>query len=117
MGALSILFAGIAVGAALTLCAAVLRDTPRTPAHWVGGLFALSVAGYGLVVPEGRPPVQPFAAVAQTLAWAGTAYFWLFAFTVFTDSRVRPVLFAPILAMTLVGVIGAVALRPASGAV
>lgn len=117
MAALSILFVGIAVGAALTLCAAVLRETPRTPAHWVGAVFSLSVAGYGLVVPEGLPPVQPFAAIAQTLAWAGTAYFWLFAMVVFTDTRVRPVLFAPVAFMTLVGVIGASTPRPASGAV
>lgn len=114
MDALSILFAGIAVGAALTLCAAVLRDTPRTPAHYVGALFALSVAGYGLVVPEGLPPVQPFAAVAQTLAWAGTAYFWLFAYILFADARVRPILFAPIVFMTCIGVVGALMPSPAA---
>lgn len=117
MEALSILFAGIAVGAALTLGAAVLREKPRTPAHWVGGLFSLSVAGYGLVVPEGLPPVQPFAAIAQTLAWAGTAYFWLFAVTVFSDARVRPILFAPVAFMSLVGVMGALTPRPASAGI
>jgi hypothetical protein len=114
MAALSILFAGIAVGAALTLCAALLREKPRTPAHWVGGLFLISIAGYGIIVPQGLPPVQPFAAIAQVLAWAGTAYFWLFAYTVFTDARVRPILFAPVAFMTIFGLIGAATPRPAS---
>lgn len=114
MDALSILFVGIAVGAALTLGAAVLRETPRTPAHWVGALFAVSVAGYALVIPSGLPPIQPFAAIAQTLAWAGTAYFWLFATIVFTDARVRAVLFAPVAFMTGVGVVGALTPWPAA---
>lgn len=117
MIALEILFAGIVVGAVLAFGIAILRDRPYTPAHWTGALFALSVVAYALNIARGLPHIDPIAMVVQFLSWAGAAYFWLFAITLFSDKPFTWTRLWPIALLTGVAIAGVSAPRPLAGAI
>lgn len=108
MDALGVLFAGIAIGAALALGIAILRDAPRSPAHWTGVLFAVAMVAYALNIAQGLPRIEPIASVVQVLSWAGAAYFWLFAVTLFSDTPFTWLRLWPIALLNAVALAGVV---------
>jgi len=117
MIALEILFAGIVIGAVAAFGIAILRDRPHSPAHWTGALFALSVMAYALNIANGLPPAQPIGMIVQTLSWAGAAYFWLFAVTLFSDKPFNWLRLWPVALLTAVALAGISTPRSISGAI
>lgn len=110
---LEVLLRGIAVGSMLCTALALIRGRPLIPARWTGALFALAAAAFTLHSggPETRA-VMPIIFPIWLLALGGTAYFWMFAITLFEDSRFTLERWIPAVVMTLVGVVGWVLPQP-----
>lgn len=108
MSALDLLLRGIAVGAVLATGFGFLRGGGSRAQRWVGAVFCLSVAAYAInSCWQASALVGPLAGPVWVLSAAGTAYFWLFALTLFED---RPFVWertAPIFVMTAVAAIAA----------
>lgn len=110
---LEVLLRGIAVGAMLCTALALIRGRPLIPARWTGALFALAAAAFTLHSggPETRV-VMPIIVPIWLLSLGGTAYFWMFAITLFEDSRFSLERWIPAAVMTLVGIAGVLVPEP-----
>lgn len=112
MDTLQILLRGMAVGAVLATGFGLLRSRQGGPARWTGAIFCLSVAAFALN--SGGAETRALHLVAG-LIWlasiAGTAWFWLFALTLFEDRPVTWGRMTPIFIMMIVGLVGGI-LRP-----
>lgn len=108
MEILEVLLRGVATGAVLTMAVAFLRSANAGAARWTGALFCLSVAAFA--VHSGNAETRALGLLhgpVWMLSAGGTAYFWLFAVTLFEDRRLNWRLFVPALVMTGVGAVGA----------
>lgn len=104
---LETLFRGIAVGGLLAVGIGMMRDRPRTASGFTGALFCLATCGFVLHTGTGIPDqLGPLRYLAWLLSAGGTAYFWLFGVSLFSDARLRPWHAAPILVMTMIIVAG-----------
>ncbi|HRD26748.1 MAG TPA: AraC family transcriptional regulator [Caulobacter sp.] len=115
MDTLQLLLRGLAVGAVLTTGIGLLRSTHAGPARWVGAVFCLSVAAFG--VHSGGAETRALHLLGGPiwlLSVTATAWFWLFAVTLFEDRGVTLERLAPVGIMTAVATVGAVLPRPAS---
>lgn len=110
---LEVLLRGIGVGAMLCTALGLMRGGPPIPARWTGALFALASAAFTLHSggPETRV-VMPIIVPIWVLSLGGTAYFWMFAMSLFEDSKFTLDRWIPPLVMTVVGVAGAVTPEP-----
>jgi AraC-like DNA-binding protein len=118
MPVIEILLRGIAVGAVLATGLGLLRSGRVGAARWAGAVFCLSVAAFSL---------NSGGAATQALVWlnmpiwllssAGTAWFWLFAVTLFEDRAATWERLAPIVLMMAVATVGAILPRPAASGV
>lgn len=118
METLEVLIRGLAVGAVLATGVGLLRSGPVGPARWVGAVFCLSVAAFG--VHSGGAETQaiaPLEGPVWLLSIAGTAWFWLFAVTLFEDRPVTWERLTPIAVMMIVGAIGGILPPPVSNGV
>lgn len=118
MDILEVLLRGLAAGAVLTTAVAFLRSVQAGSARWTGALFCVSVAAFA--VNSGNAETRALGILhgpVWVLSAGGTAYFWLFAVTLFEDRPLRWELFLPALGMTLVATVGAVLNGPTSNGV
>jgi AraC-like DNA-binding protein len=112
METLEVLLRGLAVGAVLAVGVALLRSGPVGPARWVGAIFCLSVAAFA--VHSGGAETRALSLIegpVWLLSIAGTAWFWLFAATLFEDRPVSWERLTPVGVMMAVGLVGGI-LRP-----
>lgn len=118
MDTLQTLLRGLSVGAVLATGTGLLRSGHAGPARWVGAIFCLSVAAFS--VQSGEAETQALHLLKWPiwlLSVAGTAWFWLFAATLFEDRPITWDRLTPIAIMMLVGLVGAILPPPASGGV
>lgn len=112
METLEVLLRGLAVGAVLAVGVGLLRSGPVGPARWVGAIFCLSVAAFA--VHSGGAETRALNLIEGPiwlLSIAGTAWFWLFAVTLFEDRPVTWERMTPVGVMMAVGLVGGL-LRP-----
>ncbi len=115
MESLELLLRGMAVGAVLATGVGLLRSGQGGPARWTGAIFCLSVAAFGLN--SGGADTRALHLIAGPiwlLSIAGTAWFWLFAVTLFEDRAVTWSRMTPVAIMMLVGLVGGVLRSPAA---
>ena len=118
MEALELLLRGMAVGAVLASALGVLRSGRGGDARWVGAVFCLSVAAFGLNSGGGETRALIWLnGPIWLLSIAGTAWFWLFAVTLFEDRPVTWERLTPIGLLMVVGAVGAILPPPASNGV
>ena len=118
METLEVLLRGLAVGAVLATGVGLLRSGPVGPARWVGAVFCLSVAAFA--VHSGGAETRALNLIEGPiwlLSIGGTAWFWLFAVTLFEDRPVTWERMAPIGVMMAVGLVGGILPPPASSGV
>jgi len=118
MDALELLLRGMAVGAVLATGFGLLRSGQGGPVRWTGAIFCLSVAAFGLN--SGGAETRALHLIAGPiwlLSIAGTAWFWLFAVTLFEDRPVTWDRMTPVAIMMIVGLVGGILRPPASGGV
>lgn len=107
MSEVEIVIRGMCCGVLLAMALVVLQPDARNPARWTLALFCLATAGF-VVQTGGRLAdiVGPVRYAAWLLSAGGTAYFWLFAATLFTDNRFGGARLLPALLMTAIATIG-----------
>lgn len=118
METLEILLRGLAVGAVFATGIGLLRSGPVGPARWVGALFCLSVAAFA--VHSGGAETRALSLMEGPiwlLSIGGTAWFWLFAATLFEDRPVTWERLAPVAVMMAVGLVGGILRPPAANGV
>jgi len=107
MDALELLLRGMAVGAVLATGFGLLRSRHGGPARWTGAIFCLSVAAFALNSGGAETrALHPVAGLIWLLSIAGTAWFWLFAVTLFEDRPVTWGRMTPVAIMMIVGLVG-----------
>ena len=115
METLELLLRGMAIGAVFATGVGLLRSRQGGPARWTGAIFCLSVAAFALN--SGGAETRALHSVAG-LIWllsiAGTAWFWLFAVTLFEDRPVTWGLMTPVAIMMIVGLVGGLVGLPTS---
>lgn len=118
MNVIEVLLRGMAVGAVLATGLGLLRSGRVGAARWVGAVFCLSVAAFGLHSGgEETRALMVLNAPIWLLSIAGTAWFWLFAVTLFEDRRVTWERLTPIALMMMVATVGAILPSPAANGV
>lgn len=118
METLEVLLRGLAAGAVLATGLGLLRSHGPASARWTGALFCLSVAAFAVHSGGAETgALGPLRGLVWLLSVAGTAYFWLFAVTLFEDRPLTWERGLPAAGMTLVGVIGATLPRPVASGV
>jgi AraC-like DNA-binding protein len=107
MSDLEILLRGVAAGTLLAAALGMLRGETGGAARWTGAVFCLSAAAFAVHSggSESRA-LGPLRPIATLLSGAGTAYFWLFAVTLFGERRFAWSRLAPIAVLTAVAAIG-----------
>lgn len=109
---IELLLRGLAVGAVLATGVGLLRSPGAGAARWTGAIFCLSVAAFGLNSGGAETrALHHVAGVIWLLSIAGTAWFWLFAVTLFEDRPVTWSRVTPVAIMMIVGLVGGI-LRP-----
>lgn len=118
METLEVLLRGLAVGAVFATGIGLLRSGRVGQARWVGAIFCLSVAAFALNSggAESRA-VSLLEGPIWLLSIGGTAWFWLFAVTLFEDRPVTWERMAPVGVMMAVGLVGGILPPPASNGV
>jgi len=112
---LEILLRGLVAGVVLATGIALLRGPGRAAGRWTGALFCLSVAAFALHSGGGETCViGPLVGPVWVLSVGGTAYFWMFAVTLFEDRPLTWPLWLPAAGMTIVGAVGAILPEPAA---
>lgn len=107
MDSLELLLRGMAVGAVLATGFGLLRSGRGGPARWTGAIFCLSVAAFALNSGGAETrALHPVAGLIWLLSIAGTAWFWLFAVTLFEDRPVTWSRMTPVAIMMIVGLVG-----------
>lgn len=104
---LDLLLRGLAIGAQLGLCIALVRSADDRALRLATLLFVVSNLCF--TINGSRPLAQLFGPVQNGL-WliqiGGAGYFWLFAVTLFEDRRLTARSLAPSAALTLIGLSG-----------
>lgn len=104
---LELILRGVAIGALIASMAGLWRGGKGHSARIAGVLLALSVIAYALQSSAlSRAAIGPFEPVAHFLALGGSGLFWLFIVTLFDDRDVSPLTLAPLMGLTLLGLIG-----------
>jgi AraC-like DNA-binding protein len=107
MSDLEILLRGVAAGTLLATAAGMLRGESGGAARGTGALFCLSAAAFALHSGGAETrALGPLRWIASLLSGAGTAYFWLFAVTLFGERHFAWSRLAPIALLTGVAAIG-----------
>lgn len=118
METLEVLLRGLAVGAVFATGIGLLRSGRVGPARWVGALFCLSVAAFA--VHSGGAETRALTLIEGPiwlLSIGGTAWFWLFAVTLFEDRPVTWERLTPIGVLMAVGLVGGILRPPAANGV
>lgn len=104
---LETLLRGMAIGGLLAAGLAMVRDGPLNAARLSGALFCVATAGFVIHTGTG---LRDAVGLLQYPAWifsaGGTAYFWLFAMALFSETRIGLRHAAPIVVMTAIVVAG-----------
>jgi hypothetical protein len=115
---LEMLARGVAIGALAALGAGLWTGGARQPARLAGILFCIGVIAYALnSSPQLRSAIGWALPPVHFVAFGGAGLFWLFIVALFEDRAVSPRTLAPWALLTLVGVAGALAPRPAATAI
>lgn len=118
MESLEVLLRGLAVGAVLATGIGLLRSDRIGHARWVGAVFCLSVAAFAVHSGGAETrSINLLAGPVWLLSISSTAWFWLFAVTLFEDRPVSWELVTPVGVLLAVGLVGGVLPPPASNGV
>lgn len=104
---LELLLRGMAIGGMLAAGLVMLRGGRANAARVTGALFCVATCGFVInTSPSLVEAVGPLSHIAWLFSAGGTAYFWLFGTTLFSDARLTPIHAAPALLMTGIVIAG-----------
>ncbi len=105
LAVLDLLARGIAIGALFATAIGFARADARD-VRIAGVLFCLSAAAYAInsSVPA-SDALGPLDVVSWLASFSGVGLFWLFVLTVFDDRRLTPVLWLPVAALFVMGLV------------
>lgn len=104
---LELILRGAAIGALIATMAGLWRGGRGHSARLAGVVFAISVIAYTLQSSTlSRAAIGSLEPIVHFLALGGGGLFWLFIVTLFDDRKLSPLMLAPFVGLTLLGLIG-----------